>query len=239
MARRARERGQSYLDANWASGSRQNAVTESAEHCDVCFSCFLQGSLNPKKKWKTKQLTLPHVLVVGSALSREARVGWTLATCHQDRQLFSPLQRAGGRHCVHQGHLVCGRVGHRPSAGRPLVGSGLMCFEPPGGLCGGGGGHETCAQKRVRNSYQVRRHHTVLTQSNTFPPSLPPAPCFPPSPSEICTCVELDSVAQLLICHRRPPTQDPGPDTSFNPGLWQEPPLGPGSMDVVHRRANT
>lgn len=133
VARRARERGQSYLDANWASGSRQNGVSESAEHCDVCFSCFLQGSLNPKKKWKTKQLALPHVLVVGSALSREARVGWTPATCHQDGQLFSPLQRAGGCHCIHQGHLVCGRVGHRPSAGHPLVGSGLMCLEPPGG----------------------------------------------------------------------------------------------------------
>ena len=147
--------------------------------------------------------------------------------CHQDRQLFSPLQRAGGRHCVHQGHLVCGRVGHRPSAGRPLVWSGLMCFEPPGGLCGGaGGGHDTCAQKRVRNSYQVRRHHTVLTQSDAFPPSLPPAPCFPPSPSEICTYVELDPVAQLLICHRRPPAQDPGP--ALNRVYGRSPHWAPG-----------
>lgn len=121
-------------------GPRWNRITENAENCDVCFNL---SSRQPEPKEKVenwKQLSLPHVVVVGSAFCREARDDWTPATCHQDRQLFWPLQRGGGCHCVNQGHLVCGRAGHRPLAGHPLVGSGLMCLEaPPRGGCGGYG----------------------------------------------------------------------------------------------------
>ena len=35
-------------------GPRWNRITENAENCDVCFNCFLEASLNPKKKWKTE-----------------------------------------------------------------------------------------------------------------------------------------------------------------------------------------
>lgn len=141
-------------------GPRWNRITENAENCDVCFNL---SSRQPEPKEKVenwKQLSLPHVVVVGSAFCREARDDWTPATCHQDRQLFWPLQRGGGCHCVNQGHLVCGRAGHRPLAGHPLVGSGLMCLEapPPGGLWGV---RDTSAQKRVRSSCQARWHLTV------------------------------------------------------------------------------
>ena len=119
----------------WVQGGMES---QNAEHCDVCFSCCLQGSLNPEKKWKTENSSPSLTWLWSEVLSPgKPEMAGAPATRHQDPQLFSPLQKAGGCHRVHQGHLVWGWVGHRPSAGHPLVGSGLLCFEPPWGAVGG------------------------------------------------------------------------------------------------------
>lgn len=151
-------------------GPRRNRITENAENCDVSFNCFLQGSLNPKKKWKTENSSPSLTWLWSEVLSAGSR---------QDRQLFWPLQRGGGCHCVHQGYLVCGRAGHRPLAGHPLVGSGLMCFERPLGAVGGTGhlcteeGEEQLPGKVAPHSLSLPKAMHFLQACLQPPVSLP------------------------------------------------------------------
>lgn len=110
-----------------------------------------------------------------------------------------------------------------------------MCFERPLWAVGGTG-HLCTEEGEEQLPGKVAPHSLSLPKAMHFLQA-----CLQPPvslPAHWRSVLELGPIAQLLICHCRPPAQDPGPDTSSNPGLCQEPPLGPGSMDVVHRHTS-
>lgn len=140
-------------------GPRWNRITENAENCDVCFNCFLQGSLTPKKKWKTENSSPSLTWLWSEVLS----AGKPEVTALRPRAVRTgncsgPSKEAGAvTASIRDIWSVAGLA-----TGRWLVillwGLGQCVLSAPWRLWGV---RDTSARKRVRNSCQARWHLPV------------------------------------------------------------------------------
>ena len=155
-------------------GPRRNRITENAENCDVCFNCFLEGSLNPKKKWKTENSS-PSLTWLWSEVLSAGKPEMTRLRPHAVRtgNCSGPSKEAGAvTASIRDIWSVAGLA-----TGRWLV--ILLCSECPLGAVGGTGhlcteeGEEQLPGKVAPHSLSLPKAMHFLQACLQPPVSLP------------------------------------------------------------------